>query len=212
MRVPIVSTMNGLSDFPRNGTHRTQSSSVSRSTIQLYALSVALTAVFCCSQLAHAQVSDGDWGLTLSAGTIIRTGPEAAAIGPHVGFRASRGLHPLWNVYAEAGLGAPVPFNEEPAYAHGSVFVGVSSQLDITKIVPWIGLAGGMLIEPKMAAHERAVFPSIMASLGVDVRKHRRYSMGIQADVVSIFEPAFDPARYVRVSYRFTWMKGPNNF
>lgn len=143
---------------------------------------------------------------------MIRTGPKQVAIGPNVGFRASYGVHPLWNLHVETMLSLPVPLKEEPMYLQGAFFAGVSSQLDMLTVVPWLGVSGGMLIEPGARVHDRTVLPAIMASVGIDVRRRRDHSMGVQADLMATFDPAFDVKRYVRVAFRYTWMRGPNNF
>lgn len=183
---------------------------MSRRTLQLHAL--LLVAALFCAPKGYAQVSDGDWGLTLTAGTLVRTGPKQAAIGPSVGFRASYGIHPLWNVHMEGTLALPVPLKDQPHYLQGGFFGGISTQLDVVTVVPWLGVSGGMLIEPGARVHDRTVLPAIKASVGIDVRRRRERSMGVQADLIATFDPRFDVKRYVRIAFRYTWMRGPNNF
>lgn len=183
---------------------------MSRRTLQLSA--ILLVATLFWTPNVHAQVSDGDWGLTLSAGALIRTGPKQVAIGPDLGFRASYGVHPLWNLHVETTLALPVPLKDQPAYVQGGVFGGVSTQLDMVAVVPWLGISGGMLIEPGARVHDRTVLPAVKASFGIDVRRRRDHSMGVQADLIATFDPKFDVKRYVRIAFRYTWMRGPNNF
>lgn len=185
---------------------------MSRRTLQLAALFLVGT-LLCITQNADAQTSEGDWGLTLSVGPMIRTGPKIPAVGPAVGFRASYGVHPLWNLTLESLVSLPVPTKkEQPHYLQGGFFAGLSSQLDMVAVVPWLGVAAGALIEPGARVHTRTVLPAIMATVGIDVRQHRTHSMGVQADLIATFDPKFDVKRYVRVAFRYTWMRGPNNF
>lgn|GEM_PF-4376528 len=184
---------------------------MSRRTLQLSALLLVAT-LFSFTTAAHAQVSDGDWGLTLSTGPMIRTGPKVPAVGPAVAFRASYGVHPLWNLTLESIFALPVPTKEQPVYFQGGAFAGVATQLDVVAIVPWLGVAAGMLIEPGARVHSRTVLPALMGTFGIDVRKHRSHSMGVQADLIATFDPKLDVKRYVRVAFRYTWMRGPNNF
>lgn len=112
----------------------------------------------------------------------------------------------------EAALALPVPLKDQPYYLQGAFFGGISTQLDMVAVVPWLGLSGGMLIEPGARVHDRTVLPAIMASVGIDVRRRRDHSMGVQADLIATFDPGFDVKRYVRIAFRYTWMRGPNNF
>lgn len=184
---------------------------MSRRTLQLTALLLVGTLNLFASS-ADAQVSEGDWGLTLSAGPMIRTGPKVPAVGPAVGFRASYGVHPLWNLTLESIVALPVPTQKQPYYVQGGVFAGVATQLDIVTVVPWLGVSAGMLVEPGARVHSRTVLPALMGTFGIDVRRRRDHSMGVQADVIATFDPKFDVKRYVRIAFRYTWMRGPNNF
>lgn len=144
---------------------------------------------------------------------MIRTGPKVPAVGPVAGFRASYGINPLWNLMVETTLALPVPTSkDEPHYLQGGFFAGAATQLDMVAVVPWLGLAIGGLIEPGARVHSKTVLPALMATVGIDVRKRRTHSMGVQGDLVATFDPRFDVKRYVRVAFRFTWMRGPNNF
>lgn len=156
---------------------------------------------------ATAQVSDQDWGLTLSMGPLIRTGTGPPGLGPAVGFRANKGIHPLWNLGVETMLAVPVPLRDGNPYVSGGIFAGVSSNLDVVAVVPWLGVSLGLLFEPGSPDHKRAVNPALMMSAGIDVRKQRDHSMGIQADVIGALEPKLHFARYVRVAFRYTWMR-----
>lgn len=152
-------------------------------------------------------MSDDDWGLTLTVGPIIHSGTGGPGIGPAVGFRAARGVHPLWNLHVEASLAAPVPLREGNAYVSGGVFAGVSTALDVVSVVPWLGVAAGALVEPGAPDHARALNFAWMGTVGVDVRKRRDRSMGVQVDVIGAIEPKLHFARYVRASFRYTWMR-----
>lgn len=168
---------------------------------------ILLTISLLAASPAVAQVSDEDWGLTLSVGPLVRTGPAPPGLGPALGFRANKGIHPLWNLGVETMLALPVPLRDGNPYFSGAVFAGVSTNFDVIAVVPWIGLSAGMLIEPAAPDHDQAVNAALMASFGIDVRKHRDHSMGVQADVIAAFTPSFDAARYVRVAFRYTWMR-----
>lgn len=156
---------------------------------------------------AYAQVSDEDWGLTLSVGPLFGSGATPPSAGPAVGFRASRGVHPLWNLHVEGMIAAPIPFDHESAYPTGGVFVGVSTALDVVTVVPWIAISAGMLVEPGAPDQSQAVIPAWIGTVGIDVRKRRDYSMGVQADVFGSNQPTLHFARYVRVAFRYTWMR-----
>lgn len=156
---------------------------------------------------AHAQVSDEDWGFTLSGGPLIRTGPSPPGVGPALGFRANKGVHPLWNLGVEAMLALPVTTNGHGPYLSGGLFAGFSTSLDVVSVVPWAGLSLGVLFEPGSPDHSAVANPAAMLSVGLDVRKKRDSSWGFQADVIGALQPKFDAARYVRVGFRYTWMR-----
>lgn len=152
-------------------------------------------------------MSDEDWGLTLSVGPLFQTGTGPSGMGPALGFRANKGVHPLWNLGVEGLLAMPVPFRDGNPYLSGGVFAGVTTNLDVVAAVPWLGVSLGLLFEPGSPDHDRAVNPALMMSAGIDVRKHRDHSLGFQADVIGALEPKLHFARYVRVAFRYTWMR-----
>lgn len=167
---------------------------------------------------ARAQVSHRDWGFTALAGPTLRTGDRPTALGPHIGFGANYGFHPMWNFSSELTVALPVSFvDEERApdgfsgpYLSAGAFVGISTVFDVLKIVPWLRIAGGTLLEQRVAWDEQkrvGLNPALMLSLGLDVRKVRDHAWGAQADLIAAARPDWRWAHYVRLSLRYTWMR-----
>lgn len=173
--------------------------------------------LFWTSARAEAQVSHQDWGFTLQGGGHLVTGEGPFAVGPTLGLAANYGVHPMWNVGAELMLATPIPTSAGVEFSVvGGAFAGVSTVFDVLKIVPWLRLSGGVLLErlPETLVGSDLVTmgpyvanPALMLSLGVDIRKKRASSWGIQADVIAAGRPEWQWARHVRLAARFTWMR-----
>lgn len=178
-----------------------------------------LAGVFLPTSVA-AQVSHQDTGFTLSGGGIVQTAYRPAGIGPSMAGAVNYGIHPMWNVGGELQISMPVQFahSENPhslngaqPYFSGGAFVGVSTIFDVLKVVPWIRVSGGTLLEP-LYDHPDGnpnlrLNPALMLGLGVDVRKHRDHAWGAHMDVIAAARTEWEWARYVRFGVRYTWMK-----
>lgn len=166
---------------------------------------IGFLALSALSRDAQAQVSDEEWALTLGAGASLRADGAPYAAGPSLFFRAQYGVHPLWNLTVESSLATFFEPDDDP-YLSGGLFAGASTMLDVVAIVPWVGVYLGGLFEPGAPDTDVVANPAAMISVGIENRRRRTRSWGGQIDVVGALQPDLDFARYVRLSFRFSWI------
>lgn len=194
--------------LPANASGETAGNRAHGSVVSRYATAfifIGIIAFGAVASPAHAQVSDEEWALTLGAGASLRTNGAPYAAGPSLFFRAQYGVHPLWNLAIESSLATHFDAGDD-TYITGGAFAGASTMLDVVAIVPWVGVYLGGIFEPGAPDTDVVANPAAMISAGIENRKRRTRSWGVQLDVIGALQPELDFARYMRLSFRFSWI------